>query len=319
MSYTLYFAPGAASMLPHLVLLETGAPHRLEKVDTAAGAQRSPEYLKLNPAGVVPTLVVDGKPMAESAAIALLLAERHPDAKLVPAADDPARATFLQWTFALANTLQPNFRLWWYPAEGAGEANVDATKATVRARIEKFWDRLDAHLAANGPCVCGERFTLGAAGCAPFHVMGSTSCAFPFTPKSVPVSTVCGAVRTSGGRARKSSHGLAAGPKGSAGPPSRPPDIVWISPEGACCANGICAADGAAPGPRSRVDPPYPSPWRNTVPCSSPSIETTMVPASAAWLSGIRPRHTTNTSPRSVSIPSVSARSDTPSPARPGM
>lgn len=160
MSYTLYFAPGAASMLPHLVLLETGAPHRLEKVDTAAGAQRSPEYLKLNPAGVVPTLVVDGKPMAESAAIALLLAERHPDAKLVPAADDPARATFLQWTIALANTLQPNFRLWWYPAEGAGEANVDATKATVRARIEKFWDRLDAHLAANGPCVCGERFTL---------------------------------------------------------------------------------------------------------------------------------------------------------------
>ncbi|HET7843106.1 MAG TPA: glutathione S-transferase family protein [Xanthomonadales bacterium] len=158
--YTLYFAPGAASMLPHLVLLETGAAHRLEKVDTAAGAQRSPEYLKLNPAGVVPTLVEDGRAMAESAAIAMLVAERHPESGLVPPPGDASRATFLSWTFALANTLQPTFRHWWYPAEAAGEANIDAAKAQTRTKIEKFWDRLDAHLAANGPYIAGAKPTL---------------------------------------------------------------------------------------------------------------------------------------------------------------
>ncbi|HVC15751.1 MAG TPA: glutathione S-transferase N-terminal domain-containing protein, partial [Rhodanobacter sp.] len=60
--YTLYYSPGAASMLVHLTLLETGAPHALERVDLEAGQQRSAAYLALNPNGVVPTLLVDGVP-----------------------------------------------------------------------------------------------------------------------------------------------------------------------------------------------------------------------------------------------------------------
>ena len=66
--YTLYYSPGAASMLVHLVLLEIGAPHLLERVDLDAGQQRSAAYLALNPNGVVPTLVVDGVPHGEAAA-----------------------------------------------------------------------------------------------------------------------------------------------------------------------------------------------------------------------------------------------------------
>ena len=64
-----------------------------------------------------------------------------------------------QWMLAFANTLQPAYRLWFYPNEGAGEANADATKEKCRERIEKFWDRFDAHLAANGPHVLGKRFS----------------------------------------------------------------------------------------------------------------------------------------------------------------
>src|SRR5690242_1292318 len=107
--YTLYYAPGAASMLPHLALLETGAPYELKLVDTAAKQHKSAEYLKLNPNGVIPTLVADGAPMAEAAAMALLLAERHPEAKLAPAPGSPQRAAFLQWMLHFANTLQPTF------------------------------------------------------------------------------------------------------------------------------------------------------------------------------------------------------------------
>ena len=45
MTMTLYYAPGAASLLVHWLLIETGEPHQLHLVDTAAKAQKTPEYL----------------------------------------------------------------------------------------------------------------------------------------------------------------------------------------------------------------------------------------------------------------------------------
>ena len=157
--YTLYFSPGAASLVVHWLLIETGAPHELVRLDLAAKEQKSAEYLKLNPAGVVPTLIVDGAPVIECAALTLLLAERHPEAALEPARGTRERATYLQWTMTLANTLQPAFRLWWYPAEGAGEGHEEATQALAGARIAAVFDRLDAHLAAHGPYICGDKIS----------------------------------------------------------------------------------------------------------------------------------------------------------------
>ncbi|MCR6496958.1 glutathione S-transferase [Thermomonas sp. S9] len=156
MSNVLYYAPGAASFLVHWLLLETGLPHELRLVDTAAREQKSPEYLALNPNGVVPTLVLDGKPQYEAAALAMLLAERHPQAGLAPAMDDPRRADYLQWMFNLANVVQPLFRQWWYPHEPAGEAQAEAVRRHCAARIEAQWGRIDAHLAAHGPHLLGE-------------------------------------------------------------------------------------------------------------------------------------------------------------------
>jgi glutathione S-transferase len=151
--YSLYYAPGSASMLVHLILLELGAPHELRRVDLAAGAQRDPEYLKLNPGGVVPTLIVDGAPCWETAALALLLVERHPEAGLAPPPGSPQRPEFLQWMVYLANGLQPAFRWWFYPEADEPEASV--IQANARRRIEAAWDRLDAHLGAHGPHLLG--------------------------------------------------------------------------------------------------------------------------------------------------------------------
>ena len=160
MDTTLYYAPGAASFLVHWLLIELDAPHRLQLVDTAAKAQKSPEYLALNPNGVVPTLVLDGKPQYEAAALAMLLAERHPDARLAPAFDDAKRADYLQWMFNLANMVQPLFRQWWYPGEPAGEANADAIRAHCAPRIEAEWKRIDDHLAAHGPHLLGAELSI---------------------------------------------------------------------------------------------------------------------------------------------------------------
>lgn len=155
--YALYYSPGAASLVVHWLLIELDVPHELRRLNLQEGEHKRADYLALNPNGVVPTLIVDGQPVAECAALVLLLAERHPDAHLAPAPGTPERAVYLQWVLHLANTLQPAFRLWFYPHEGAGEAHADATKALAQARIEAVFDRLDAHLATRGPYLCGEQ------------------------------------------------------------------------------------------------------------------------------------------------------------------
>jgi glutathione S-transferase len=149
----LHYAPGTASLVVHWLLIELGVPHELRRVDLDAGEQRSAAYLALNPSGVVPTLVVDGQPICEAAAIVMHLADVHPG--LAPPPATPARAQYYQWMLFLANTLQPAYRAWFYPTEPAGEANQDASKQHARARIEAAWQRVEAHLAANGPYVLG--------------------------------------------------------------------------------------------------------------------------------------------------------------------
>ena len=154
--HTLYYAPGAASMVVHWLLLELDQAPELRLLDFATREQKSPEYLALNPSGVVPTLVIDGEPMSEAAAILMHLADTHPDAGFAPAIGDPSRRNCYQWMFHLANMVQPLLRQWWYPAEAAGEAHVDAALDQTQSRLEAAWTRLDAQLAARGPYLLGE-------------------------------------------------------------------------------------------------------------------------------------------------------------------
>jgi glutathione S-transferase len=153
--YTLYYAPGAASMVVHWLLIELDVPHALRLVDTGAGQQKHPEYLALNPNGVVPTLVIDGRPQYEAAALLLYLADLHPQAALAPAGIGAARMDYYQWMLHLANMVQPLFRQWWYPHEPAGQEHAEAVRDVVAGRIEAAWARIDAHLANNGPYLLG--------------------------------------------------------------------------------------------------------------------------------------------------------------------
>jgi glutathione S-transferase len=158
--YTLYYSPGAASMVVHLALIETGAEHALKLVDLEAGEQRSPAYLKLNPNGLVPALLIDGKPYYEAAACLMTIADRHPAARLAPPLDSPQRSAWNQWIMHLANTVQPAFRMWFYPTDIDDADNVQAIiKEVSRRRIEATWTRIDDHLAEGGPYLLGEHFS----------------------------------------------------------------------------------------------------------------------------------------------------------------
>lgn len=158
--YVLYCSPGSASSIVHWMLIELGAEHQLQQIDLAAGEHKQPDYLRINPSGVVPTLLIDGEPVFEAAALMLQLADQFPEAALAPAIGTPERARYYQWTLQLANSLQPAFRLWFYPSEGAGEANAEATKEHAQSRIEAAWDRLDAELASRGPYLLGEKMSM---------------------------------------------------------------------------------------------------------------------------------------------------------------
>src|SRR5262249_11829574 len=74
---TLYYAPGACSMAAHIVLEDSGEKYEEKKVDLAGGEQRTASYLKMNPLGRVPVLLLDnGEPLAENTAILPYLGKR---------------------------------------------------------------------------------------------------------------------------------------------------------------------------------------------------------------------------------------------------
>src|SRR6476620_6153709 len=74
---TLYYTLGACSMAAHIVLEESGEEYEAKKVDLAGGEQRTEAYLKINPLGRVPALLLDnGEPLAENTAILPFLGKR---------------------------------------------------------------------------------------------------------------------------------------------------------------------------------------------------------------------------------------------------
>jgi len=117
--YRLHYAPDNASLIVRLALEELGTPYHTVLVDRRARAQKSPAYLEINPAGLIPVLETPDGPLFETGAILLWLADRH--GRLAPAPDDPARAAALKWLFYLSNTLHPALRMIFYPDQYAGE------------------------------------------------------------------------------------------------------------------------------------------------------------------------------------------------------
>lgn len=90
----LYYFPGACPLVSHIVLEWIGKPYETERLTREQ--TKEPAYLKLNPAGAVPTLVDGDFVLTQSAAILDYLAELNPEAKLM--GDTPrARAETRRW------------------------------------------------------------------------------------------------------------------------------------------------------------------------------------------------------------------------------
>jgi len=85
----LFYAVGSCALASHIALEEAGAEYEAVRLDFAAGDQRKPEYLKINPKGRVPALITDRGILTETPAMLVYVAQSFPDPVLAPM-DDPA-------------------------------------------------------------------------------------------------------------------------------------------------------------------------------------------------------------------------------------
>jgi len=105
---TLHFAPHTCARVAMIALEEAAYPYQTEIVAFMRGDHRAPRYLALNPKGKVPALIVDGQVLTENVAILTWLADRFPDAGLLPALVEPfARAQVVADLSFCASGLHP--------------------------------------------------------------------------------------------------------------------------------------------------------------------------------------------------------------------
>lgn len=160
----LHYGPGNANMAPHIALQELGVPFELIKVDRANNAHKSPEYLKLNPNGLIPVLVDGDLVLYESAAILLHLADSHPAGGLIPAVGTAERAHLYKWLIWLTNTLQPALINYFYPERWVAEGNAAGAaevKARAVAKVGELLDQIETQLAGHqGPWLLGTHYSI---------------------------------------------------------------------------------------------------------------------------------------------------------------
>lgn len=145
--FQLHYFPDNASLAPHLLLVETHADYELKLVDRGSNAQKSADYLKLNPAGRIPTLVHGELVLFESPAICVYICEQDSASRFIPPLGHADRPLFFQWLAYLNNTLQAEYMLWRYPEKHTSDlAAVEAIKAAQASRLEGILSLLDTEL-----------------------------------------------------------------------------------------------------------------------------------------------------------------------------
>ncbi len=157
----LYYAAGASSQAPHILLREAGLAFALEKVDLATHRWSGGDFLAINPKNYVPALRLDdGDLLTECAVILQFIADLVPAMQLLPAAGTRERYHALEWLNFIANELHKNFIT---PERHGGVAANFLSKtlqgqAQTRIHVAPRLDYVERQLAGKEH-LGGERFT----------------------------------------------------------------------------------------------------------------------------------------------------------------
>jgi glutathione S-transferase len=141
----LYYSPGACSLAAHIVLEETGEDYQSHHVQFANSEQRSDTYLKINPQGRVPTLLLDdGEPLSENTAILPYLGKRF---GFWPT-DPIAEARVLSLIGFLATSVHPSVAHMWRPYRYTTDSSAfPAIQQVGRNTFDDYLKQIDARLA----------------------------------------------------------------------------------------------------------------------------------------------------------------------------
>ena len=157
--YIVFFAPGTCARVPMTCLEEAGVPFESRVVSFTAKEQRGSDYLRLNPAGKVPVLVEDGRPLSENVAILTYLDSRFPDAGVMPPAETELdRCRHISDLSFCASVLHPIVTRIRIPERfcSLDGARSDVWKLSAEMMIPHF-DFIDARLARS-PWWYGDRW-----------------------------------------------------------------------------------------------------------------------------------------------------------------
>ena len=151
----LYYAPGACSLSPHIVLREAGLPVELKKVDLAGKTfDGGGDYLQINPKGYVPAVELpNGEVLTEGPAIVQYIADQNADSKLAPKAGTLERTRLQEWLNFITAEIHKSF------APLFSKDTSEDWKAGATAKLLKRFDFVSAKLQGR-KYLLGEQFTV---------------------------------------------------------------------------------------------------------------------------------------------------------------
>jgi glutathione S-transferase len=152
----LYYAPGACSQAPHILLHEIGLTHDAQRVDLRNKTlENGSSYLDINPKGSVPALQLDnGEVLTENAVVLQYLGDRAGASDVLPAVGDFRRYRVLELVNFITTELHKSF------APLFSRNSGDETKQFMRDYLAKKLDYVEKRLS-DGPFLMGDEMTLG--------------------------------------------------------------------------------------------------------------------------------------------------------------
>jgi glutathione S-transferase len=159
MALTFFGAKGSCSLATHIALEEAGADYEFRKIDTAAGEQKTADYLKINPKARVPALVTDHGVLTENVALLQFVAQSYPKANLAPK-DAFGLAKMNAFNAWLASTVHVNHA---HKMRGTRWSDDPAVVENLKLKVPQTMTDCAALIETEylmGPWVMGEHYTV---------------------------------------------------------------------------------------------------------------------------------------------------------------
>lgn len=155
--YKLYYSPGACSLAVHVLLNELNVPF---ETANQKDKLKDPDFLKLNPRGQIPLLIVDAEPVKEGAAILTYLLDTHDkDGTWMPKSG-LSRAKALEWLAWCNASLHPACgKIFGLAKMDIDDATREKLKPLFMAQVQSLWDEAETRLGKT-KYLAGEKITV---------------------------------------------------------------------------------------------------------------------------------------------------------------